>query len=173
MLAVAQYQLQTKEDIKNKYNIKYVHGCGEKTGLEKNDVNLVSMCLVNHELPAGILLSTTLTATHIYYPLMLDSLLSSLIVQIFHGKYSKKLIAFYRQVRPSLRDSYSIISIPLTHPYCTLSIPSHNTPYCYYINNLNTPYCILSITCHNTFYCTLSIQSHNTPYCTNNYQVEP
>ena len=54
MLAVAQYQLQTKEDIKNKYNIKYVHGSGEKTGLEKNDVNLVSICLVNHELPAGI-----------------------------------------------------------------------------------------------------------------------
>ena len=53
MLAVAQYQLQTREEIKNKSNVKYMHGCGEKTGLERNDVNLVSMCLVNHELPAG------------------------------------------------------------------------------------------------------------------------
>ena len=56
MLAVAQFQLQNKDDdLKNKFNIQYMHGCGEKTGLGKNDVDLVSMCLVNHELPAGFI----------------------------------------------------------------------------------------------------------------------
>lgn len=51
MLAVAKHQLYSAfKDAK----VTYMHGCGEDTGLGSNDVDLVSMCLINHELPSDV-----------------------------------------------------------------------------------------------------------------------
>jgi ubiquinone/menaquinone biosynthesis C-methylase UbiE len=51
MLAVAQHQLNTRF---NGARVSYLHGCGEDSGLGARDVDMVSMCLVSHELPADV-----------------------------------------------------------------------------------------------------------------------
>lgn len=51
-LAVANYELQTKTDLfdARKY-VSYLHCNGEDTTMGRGDVDMVSMCLISHELP--------------------------------------------------------------------------------------------------------------------------
>lgn len=49
MLAVAKFNLLT--NLSARKSISYIHGLGEDTSLGKGDVNLVTACLVAHELP--------------------------------------------------------------------------------------------------------------------------
>lgn len=51
MLAVAQHQRNTQF---SGARVTYLHGCGEDSRLGTHDVDMVSMCLVSHELPADI-----------------------------------------------------------------------------------------------------------------------
>ncbi|CAM9111916.1 unnamed protein product [Choristocarpus tenellus] len=53
MLSVARYNLRTREEQASAIGrVAYIHGAGEGTGLADNSADLVSICLVNHELPA-------------------------------------------------------------------------------------------------------------------------
>jgi len=52
MLAVAKFNLLSNTLARR--SVSYVHGLGEDTSLGKGDVNLVTACLVAHELPADI-----------------------------------------------------------------------------------------------------------------------
>jgi ubiquinone/menaquinone biosynthesis C-methylase UbiE len=52
MLSVAKHQLQyNPKYVSAKSSISYIHGAGESSSLGKNDVDLITMCLVSHELP--------------------------------------------------------------------------------------------------------------------------
>ena len=52
MLAVGKYELTTKPNLSiAKKSVTYMHGAGEDTTLGRGDVDLVSICLVSHELP--------------------------------------------------------------------------------------------------------------------------
>jgi len=54
MLAVAKYNLDSRPElahIKKEGRVDYVHAAGEDLGLPDASVDLVSICLVNHELP--------------------------------------------------------------------------------------------------------------------------
>lgn len=51
-LSVAKYQLETNQRLSTARNsITYMHASGEYSTLGKNDCDLVTMCLVSHELP--------------------------------------------------------------------------------------------------------------------------
>ncbi|KAM3575543.1 hypothetical protein VYU27_002535 [Nannochloropsis oceanica] len=54
MLAVAKYNLNSRPELaqlKSERRVDYMHAAGEDTGLPDASVDLVSICLVNHELP--------------------------------------------------------------------------------------------------------------------------
>ena len=51
-LAVANYELQTKASLYDaRKSVSYMHRNGEDTTMGRGDVDMVSMCLVSHELP--------------------------------------------------------------------------------------------------------------------------
>ena len=53
MLAVAKHNLRTRQDQSPARGVvEYVHTAGESTGLEEGSMDLVSICLTSHELPA-------------------------------------------------------------------------------------------------------------------------
>lgn len=53
MLSVAKYNLRTRESQSPARGIvKYIHAAGENTGLAGGSMDLVSICLTSHELPA-------------------------------------------------------------------------------------------------------------------------
>ena len=52
MLAVGKFQLETRDELSTANKaIQFIHSAGENTGLGNNEIDMVSMCLVAHELP--------------------------------------------------------------------------------------------------------------------------
>ncbi len=52
MLAVGKFQLETRDELRTANRaIKFIHSAGENTGLDNNKIDMVSMCLIAHELP--------------------------------------------------------------------------------------------------------------------------
>lgn len=55
MLAVARHNLRTREDQSSaRGTVEYLHAAGEGTGLADNSMDLVSLSLTSHELPAEV-----------------------------------------------------------------------------------------------------------------------
>ena len=53
MLAVARHNLRTREEQgAAREAVEYLHAAGERTGLADNSMDLVSLSLTSHELPA-------------------------------------------------------------------------------------------------------------------------
>ena len=53
MLAVARHNLRTREEQSAaRGTVEYLHAAGEGTGLADNSIDLVSLSLTSHELPA-------------------------------------------------------------------------------------------------------------------------
>ena len=53
MLSVAKYNLRNRPELKEaRDRVQYVHAAGEETGLPDRFADMVSICLVNHELPS-------------------------------------------------------------------------------------------------------------------------
>lgn len=53
MLSVAKYNLRTRESQSPARGVvEYIHAAGENTGLAEGSMDLVSICLIGHELPA-------------------------------------------------------------------------------------------------------------------------
>jgi ubiquinone/menaquinone biosynthesis C-methylase UbiE len=54
MLAVAVHKLNTSPELEPAQGrVEYVHASGENTRLPSSSVDMVSLCLVNHELPTS------------------------------------------------------------------------------------------------------------------------
>jgi len=62
-LAVAKYRGQ-----ENKKNVKWIHGAAEKTGLADNSFDLVSACLMFHELPTSAAIAIIQEAKRLLRP---------------------------------------------------------------------------------------------------------
>ena len=53
MLAVAEYKLKADPILSKEAKVSFIHAAGESTSLAPGDCDLVTVCLVSHELPAS------------------------------------------------------------------------------------------------------------------------
>lgn len=114
MLSVAKYNLDklAPEDQKK---ISYLHAAGEDTTLGKGDIDMVSMCLICHELPTHISSAIFSEAYKILPPGGALTIMDMNPNSKFFQKFSSNVLAFaaFKSTEPWIQE-YSSMDILLT-----------------------------------------------------------
>ena len=111
MLSVAKFQLETQTSLESaRKSIKYMHAAAEKVDIGVKDIDLVTMCLVSHELPTRTARDIFDEAYHMLKPGGAFSLMDMDPNSIFFQKFAGNPIAFaaFKSTEPWIQEYVSM-----------------------------------------------------------------
>lgn len=132
-LAVAQYRVQQNQKQQGEHQINWVHAAAEYTDLSDNSVDLVSACLMFHELPTTAARAIITEAHRILRPGGYLAIMDMNPQSEIYKKMPPYILTLLKSTEPYL-DQYFVLDISqlfveegFTNPSISLNTPRHRT----------------------------------------------